>query len=288
MVELKGPKARKDDIQPASGAPPLEHAPQPAPYLRLLPEQSLVISRDTRYRVDQSYPTSPGNFVNGREEIVKLQSMPLDPFPEGAVAQLPGLRGVSYVKTGDAWLLAPLPVTTPVWLSGPAPEHDEYWVVRRPRCPINTRPVDPGEPQYCAWALTVPFNVPLSRAKAGDFFGAGRDPPVFRYPADHWLRGVRVEDEVRVIIELPGMLEEQMVLSTQTNEAATKNEVATQIALEVEKVFNNPNIVLVAFVERELRKEVRFDDMFLVNLTQLSTEEFGATLAVRLEDTEPY
>lgn len=52
----------------------------------------------------------------------------MDPFPPGAIAQLPGLHGVSYVKTGDAWLLASPRVTTPVWLTDPAPEHDEYRV----------------------------------------------------------------------------------------------------------------------------------------------------------------
>ena len=80
-------------------------------------------------------------------------------------------------------------------------------MVRQPRCPIDSRLFGPDEPdsKYSAWLLTVPLNVPLSRATAGDFFGAGRDPPVFRYPADHWLGRVRVEDEVKVIVELPGM-----------------------------------------------------------------------------------
>ena len=69
MVELKEPKAGVNDIQPASGVPHFEsHAPPPAPYLRQLPEQSLVIPRDTR-RVDESYPLTPNdNFVNGRGE----------------------------------------------------------------------------------------------------------------------------------------------------------------------------------------------------------------------------
>lgn len=43
-----------------------------------------------------------------------------------------------------------------------------------------------------------------------------------------------------------------------------------------------------AFVEKELRKEVRFDDMFLADLTQLSAGEFRAMLAVRVKDTEPF
>ena len=71
MVELKEPKAGVNDIQPASDVPPFEpHAPPPAPYLRQLPEQSLVISRDT-CRVDESYPLIPNdNFVNGRGEHI--------------------------------------------------------------------------------------------------------------------------------------------------------------------------------------------------------------------------
>ena len=43
-----------------------------------------------------------------------------------------------------------------------------------------------------------------------------------------------------------------------------------------------------AFIEKEVRKEVRFDDMFLVDLTQLSTGVFRAMLAVRVKNAEPF
>ena len=49
-----------------------------------------------------------------------------DPFSPGAVAELP--NGFRYIKTGDIWLLAPIPTPVPVVLTSRVPGFEEYWV----------------------------------------------------------------------------------------------------------------------------------------------------------------
>ncbi|KAI1792337.1 hypothetical protein LXA43DRAFT_1007689 [Ganoderma leucocontextum] len=280
MVQLNEPNKRTDDTQPSSSTVHdsgqldlTARAPgQPRPYLQHLPDKSLVRFGDTRCRVDENSALGPTS-VNGRgERIVKLKLLPVsDPFPQGAIAELPALGGVSYVKTGDTWLLAPLPVAKPMFMTDRVPWHSEYWLVER-KSYIKSRPFNLNTAP-----LVIRFNVPMA-GPAGLF---GAEELAFPDAADK-----TVQEEIRIIIDLPISPEGRLVISTQASAAVTKDDLATKIALGVEKAFSTSDIVPLVFMRGKLRKEVCFEDMFLVELVQKSKGDFQATVAVHVDPME--
>ncbi|KAI1792333.1 hypothetical protein LXA43DRAFT_1007653 [Ganoderma leucocontextum] len=216
--------------------------------------------------------------IDGCGESIVVQNLLYgDPFPLGTVAKLPD--GLSYVKVGDVWLLAPCPIPKPVLLSAQVNGrgYGGYWLIQQtPYTGGSTKPfMDPR---------VIRFNIPMSSAKLGDFHGADK-------PAFPDIVGKTIEEKISVGVSFEiKCTDEKLMLLSEVNAAVTKGHLAKAIALEVEKTLGTPNMVLLAFLHGVFRQEVVFEDLFLADLVQRSKGAFQAYIAIRVrpsaEDSE--
>ncbi|PIL26992.1 hypothetical protein GSI_10131 [Ganoderma sinense ZZ0214-1] len=253
--------------------PEQSNANSPLPYILRLPDQSLVRSGDKRFCIDENAPSGGGGVDGPGEGVVqKLKLRFGDPFPKDAVAEVPP-NSTRYVKTGNAWLLATPPAAVkPLFLCQEVPGHSEYWIIEKKAYTGRSLIV-------MSWDIL--FNVPLPKAIEGGF--ADEDRLVFAFAPDDTF-----EEEVTITIDLSALApEEPLVVSIQVNtKTVTRGQLAKELALEVEKALSPLSIIRLAFINGKLRKEVRFKDLFFVELSQRTTGVLAATLAARVRPSE--